>query len=156
MSTVKGLVLISRFEYIEINIGKSQLKALLKEISTQTENYTKQPIVGSNNYPENTITKIDQLILNSYFNNNVELFRSLGEWNADNFMHRFFNLYLDEQLPVEFVFQYARLRSYLIGSGEMRVLGDEKNNLDIIIDYGQPIPRSVCLSEQGFHLFQKN
>ena len=41
MNTVKGLVLISRFEYIENNIGQPELKLLLKEITTPTENYTK-------------------------------------------------------------------------------------------------------------------
>jgi hypothetical protein len=152
MNSVKGLVLISRFEYIEINIGKPDLKQFLREISTSTENYTKQPIVGSNNYPENTIAKIDQLLLTKYFKDNVELFRELGEWNANNFMHRFFNLYLDERLPVDFIYQYARLRTYLIGSGEMQVSGIDKNKIKIVVDYGQTIPRSVCLSEQGFLL----
>ena len=150
MNTVKGLVLISRFEYIENNIGQPELKLLLKEITTPTENYTKQPIVGSNNYPENTIAKIDQHILSKYFKDNVDSFRELGQWNANNFMHRFFNLYLDERLPTDFVYQYARLRNYLIGSGEMKVTGNDKNILEIEVDYGQPIPRSVCLSEQGF------
>jgi hypothetical protein len=150
MNTIKGLVLISRFEYIEKNYGKSDLKQFLLEISTDTENYTKQPIVGANNYPAHTIATIDQLLLSKYFNSDVELFRKLGEWNADNFMHRFFNLYLDEQLPVDFIFQYARLRPYLIGSGEMHVTSDDKKIVDISVDYGQPVSRSVYLSEQGF------
>jgi hypothetical protein len=150
MNTIKGLVLISRFEYIEKNIGKSDLKQFLLEISSDTENYTKQPIVGANNYPANTIAKIDQLLLTKYFEDNVESFRKLGQWNADNFMHRFFNLYLDEQLPVDFLYQYARLRPYLIGSGEMQVASDGKKIVSISVDYGQTVSRSVCLSEQGF------
>jgi len=44
------------------------------------------------------------------------------------------------------------LRKYLIGSGEMQVSGNDKNTVRIMVDYGQPIPRSVCLSEQGFLL----
>ena len=70
--------------------------------------------------------------------------------NADNFMHRFFNLYLDEGSIIDFIHQYARLRSYLIGSGIMEVFSKDNRNIKISVDYGQHIPRSVCLSEQGF------
>ena len=151
MNTIKGLVLISRFDFIEGKYGSEVYRAFLDKISTEEENYKRQPVVGANNYPEATLSRIDELMLSEFFNGEVINFRQVGEWNANSFMHSFFNLYVETKQPGEFLKQHQRLRQYLIGSGKMTVSENAASKtLSIYIDYGQEIPRSVCLSEQGF------
>jgi hypothetical protein len=74
----------------------------------------------------------------------------LGKWSADNFIYRYFSLYVENSEPHEFLEQYARLRDYLIGSGDMSIQLHNNNRFTVSIDYGQAIPKSICLSEQGF------
>ena len=93
---------------------------------------------------------IDQILLADFFENDVGEFKILGDWGAENFMFRFFSQYVDEQKPVEFLAQYGRLRYHLIGNGEMVVQPVSASQLELSIDYGQKIQKSICLSEQGF------
>ena len=88
--------------------------------------------------------------MNDYLNNDIEEFKSLGKWGAENFMYRFFSQYEDDAEPLNFLLQYGRLRDYLIGSGEMKIQTLDDKHLTLSIDYGQQIPKTVCLSEQGF------
>ena len=150
MVHIKGLVLLSRFEYLEAKQGTKLFKEFLKKISTGDENFARQPVDGANYYPASTLARIDQILLIDYFNNDLDEFRKLGEWNADTLMDKYFNLYSEQYKPVEFLEQFGRLRTYLIGAGEMHIVSSGKNSLMIAIDYGLNIPRSVCLSEQGF------
>lgn len=150
MGTIKGLVLLSRMEYLDNKYGEEEYKKFLKKISTPEENYERRPIDGSNNYQESTLTKIDEILLEDYFKGDINKFINIGKWNAQKLMHKYFNLYLEEQKPGNFLFQYNRLRPFLIGSGAMQIKTLKENSYKIIIDYEQTIPRSVCLSEQGF------
>lgn len=150
MAYVKGLVLLSRFEYFESKQGTNIFKEFLKKVSTGDENYTRQPVDGANYYPDTTLARIDQILLEEYFNNDVDEFRKMGEWSAENLIDKYFNLYSEEHKPIDFLEQFARLRKYLIGVGEMNIVNEGKNSLIVRIDYGQNVPRSVCLSEQGF------
>jgi hypothetical protein len=150
MGTIKGIVLLSRIEYIENNFGTEEYFEFLNKISTPEENFKRRPVDGSNNYPETTLVKIDELLLQDYFNNDTNNFYELGKWNAKRLVPKFFNLYIDEKNPVEFLMQYERLRDFLIGSGTMKLKVFNDNTFDIQIDYEQPIPESVYLSEKGF------
>jgi hypothetical protein len=150
MGTIKGLVLLSRVEFLDNNFGQEKYKSFLKQISTPDENFERRPIDGSKNYPELTLLKIDEILLKDYFKNDINMFFQLGEWYAERQMPKFFNLYIDEQDSGEFLFQYNRLRPFLIGSGNIQVNLIKKNSFEIIIDYEQTIPRSICMSEQGF------
>lgn len=142
--------MISRFNYLEQIKGAETVQKFQQELSGGDVNFVRQPIIGANNYPEHTITEMDKMMLADIFNGDVNEFFRLGEWNSREMMLRFFNLYIDDQDAVGFVQQFARLRSVLIGSGEMTVERSGKTAVMIQVDYGQKIPRSVCLSEQGF------
>lgn len=150
MGSIKGLVLLSRIEYIENHFGTEEYFEFLKKISTREENFSRRPVDGSNNYPEDTLVKIDELLLQDYFKNDVNKFSDLGKWNAQRMVPKFFNLYIDEKNPVEFLMQYNRLRDFLIGSGVMKLDVINDNSFGIQLDYEQPIPDSVYLSEKGF------
>ena len=150
MPSVRGLVLISRLEYLEMRFGTDIHREFLKKISTESINFLRQPLEGAMSYPDTMLATIDQILLEDFFNNDRQEFKTLGKWSADNFMSRFFSQYVDEAQPIEFLAQYGRLRFYLIGSGEMTLQIRNPAELYISIDYGQKIPKSVCLSEQGF------
>ncbi len=150
MSQIKGLALLSRLEYLENVKGPAVHKELLKKISSEEQNFVRQPIDGANYYPENILVEIDRILLDEYFSGDVSEFRKLGVWSAEFLMSRFFQLYIDEQQPLQFLEQYARLRGAIIGSGEMSVEVVADGRLLITIDYGQTVPESVCMSELGF------
>jgi hypothetical protein len=150
MPHVKGLVLQSRFEYLDYKQGVSSLTELLKKISTPEANFVRQPVDSANFYPEDILVKIDEILLADHFENDLNEFVLLGKWNARNLISKYFNLYLEEGGPKEFLEQFARLRDSLIGSGEMTISEIGPGKLEVKIDYGQTVPKSICLSEQGF------
>jgi len=150
MSHVKGLVLLTRFEYLDSKQGPGSLTELLIKISTPEANFVRQPVDGANFYPEDILVKIDEILLADYFENDLNEFILLGEWNARNIMSKYFNLYLEKSGPKEFLEQFARLRDSLFGSGKMTISEAGAGKLEVKIDYGQTVPKSICLSEQGF------
>ena len=152
MGSIKGIVLLSRIEYIENHFGKEKYYEFLNKISTPEENFSRRPVDGSNSYPEETLVKIDELVLKEYFNNDIKQFFDLGKWNANRMVPKFFNLYVNEKNTAEFLQQYNRLRDFLIGSGKMNLQIFNEKSFGIQIDYEQPVPESVCLSEKGFIL----
>ena len=149
MSPVRGFVLMSRLEYFEMKYGAKKYREFLKIISVNEINFSRQTVDGSLIYPDITLATIDQVLLKDYFDDLSE-FRELGRWSAENFMYRFFSLYVEDSKPLDFLAQYARLRDYLVGSGEMTIHSIDENSVNVITDFGQTIPKSVCLSEQGF------
>jgi predicted hydrocarbon binding protein len=150
MSQIKGLVLLSRFDYLDYKKGLNTVKEFLKKISTPETNFVRQPVIGANLYPENILVIVDEVLLKEYFDGDIEEFRRMGEWTAHGIISRYFNIYLEEQKPIDFLAQFARLRDVLVGSGDMIITVQGAKSVDVTIDYGQPIPRSICLSEQGF------
>jgi hypothetical protein len=150
MSHVKGLVLLSRFEYLDFKQGTGELKKLVKKTSTDEANFVRQPVDGANLYPEEILVRVDEALLADHFDNNLEEFFILGQWNARNNLAKYFGLYMDEGGPKAFLDQFARLRESLIGSGEMTISESSNDKLLVVIEYEQPVPKSVCLSEQGF------
>ncbi|TFH00126.1 MAG: hypothetical protein E4H13_08220 [Calditrichales bacterium] len=150
MSLIRGLVLMTRLEYLEAKYGVEKYQAFLKKISTDEINFSRQPVDGASTYPDTTLARIDQILQEDFFAGDDSAFKEIGLWSAGNFMFRFFNMYVESGQPTEFLTQYARLRKHLIGSGEMKVSIHSNNQCEIGIDYGQTIPKSVCLSEQGF------
>ena len=124
MSHVKGLVLLTRFEYLDSKQGPGSLTELLIKISTPEANFMRQPVDGANFYPEDILVKIDEILLADYFEND-----------------------LNEFILLE---QFARLRDSLFGSGKMAISEAGAGKLEVKIDYGQTVPKSICLSEQGF------
>jgi hypothetical protein len=150
MTLIKGLVLLSRFDYLESKYGTALYHDFLNMISTPENDFSKQPVDTANLYPDDLLVTIDRKLLELHFKNDLEEFRRLGEWNAQNLMPKYFQLYLSERQPVDFLEQYARLRGMMIGSGETRVIPVDKKTVYFSTHYGQPIPRNICLSEQGF------
>jgi predicted hydrocarbon binding protein len=150
MPLIKGLVLLSRFEYLENKYGTAAYREFLEMTSTADHNFSRQPVDTANLYVDDLLVTIDQKLLETHFKQDMEEFRKLGEWNARNLMPKYFQLYLSEQNPVEFLEQFARLREMLIGSGDTKISVLDKHSVHLSTNYGQPIPRTVCLSEQGF------
>ncbi len=141
---------MSRLEYFENKYGIVKYKEFLKKISTDEINFSRQPVDGAHIYSDRVLAEIDKILLEEYLNNDLNEFLKLGKWSADNFIYRYFSLYVENSEPHEFLEQYARLRDYLIGSGDMSIQVNGNNRLTVFIDYGQAIPKSICLSEQGF------
>ena len=150
MPFVRGLALMSRFEYFEYKFGAEKYRDFLKKISTEEINFSRQPVDGAHIYPDALLAKIDQILLSEYFDNDLNEFFKMGKWGASNFMYRYFGLYVENQVPSDFLLQYSRLRDSLLGSGQMIIQIVDKGKINMMIDYGQKIPKSICQSEKGF------
>jgi predicted hydrocarbon binding protein len=150
MFSVRGLALMSRLEYIENKYGIVKYKEFLKKISNDDINFSRQPVDAAHIYSDQILAEIDRILLEEYLDNDVDEFYALGKWNADNFVYRYFSLYVDNSEPFEFLIQYSRLRDFLLGSGVMETQEIDTNHIALSIDYGQAISKSICLSEQGF------
>lgn len=150
MSGIKGLVILSRFDYIEHTFGQAKLKEISGKIKPDSENPLNQPIGISKEYPEILLGSLDRLIASQLLDNDESKFLEIGYWNARHLMPRYFQIYIDDKDPDGFLQQMTRLRDNLIGLGEMSVAALEKNSHVIHINYGQEYMESVRLSELGF------
>ncbi len=150
MSGIKGIVLLTRFDYIEEHYGREQLKNLIDSVEVENKNPLIQPVGISKDYAEIFLKLVDEQILQQFFNDDVQTFFDLGKWNAGHLMPRYFQIYLDEQNPGGFLKQMVILRPLLIGLGDMNTSEVNGNHYWVRINYGQPFLQSVMLSEKGF------
>ena len=150
MSGIKGIVLLTRINYVEKHYGKDGLKAFLDKLDVDKDSPLFQPIIISKDYPEELLQDIDKVLLKEYFNNEVNKFLKLGNLTAHHILPTYFQIYIDEKNPGGFIEQTARLRPHLVGLGEMLVSSIEPNQYLVRINYGQPYPEPVRLSELGF------
>ncbi len=150
MSGIKGIVLLTRLHYVENHYGKDGLKEFLDKLDVDKDSPLFQPIIISKDYSEELLQDIDKVLLKEYFNNDIQKFLELGQWNAHHLMPTYFQIYIDEKNPGGFIEQMALLRPHLIGLGEMLVSEIEPNQYLIRINYGQPYPETARLSELGF------
>jgi hypothetical protein len=150
MSGIKGIVILSRFEYVENNFGKDKLAEMITEIDFDNKRRLKQPIGVSKEYSENLLSEIDKFILKKYFDNDVKKFRELGRWNAPRLVSRYMQTLIDEKSPQAFIEQMVYMRPILFGLGDMKIVELEKRYYEISINYGQPYIPSIMESELGY------
>lgn len=150
MSGIKGLVILTRYDYIETTFGKDALKTFFKNIDLEDKSQIQQPVIISNDYPEIILKAVDTTLLRDYLHDDIQTFHEIGRWNARHMLPRYFQLYIDQKRPASFLAQFSRTRDILIGLGDMTVVEMDATTHLIRISYGQPYIESVRLSEMGF------
>ena len=150
MIGIKGLVILTRFDFIESTYGNNKLKEIIGKVNPDRESPLNQPIGISKDYPEILLGMLDNLIKTELLDNEESRFLEIGYWSAKYLMPRYFQIYIDDKNPDDFLKQMARLRDTLIGLGEMTLVDMTKKSKVIHINYGQPFTESVRLSELGF------
>jgi len=150
MIGIKGIVLLTRFDYVDRFLGRDALKALTITLEKNWPNQLMQPVGISKDYPEALLRAVDEELLKLYFDNQVSRFYELGVASAPAVVSRYFQLYADDRNPLGFLQQMARTRRLLIGLGELEVGELNNNTVFIHLNYGQPYLESVLLSEIGF------
>ena len=150
MSGIKGLVILTRFDYIESAYGRNKFKEITGKVNVDNESLLNQPIGISKDYPELLLGTLDNLITTELLKNEESGFLDIGYWTARHLMPRYFQIYIDNKNPNGFLKQMTRLRDVLIGLGDMTIADMEKKSYVVHINYGQPFMESVRLSELGF------
>jgi len=150
MSGIRGIVLLTRFDYIEMVYGRERLKQFISKLQGEDTKILNQPIVISKEYPEALLKSIDETMMREFFDNDQQKFLELGYWNARQVVPRYFQIYIDERNPAGFLTQMMRMRPVLIGLGDMHVTFFDKRDAGIHINYGQPFSVAVKLTELGF------
>lgn len=150
MSGIRGIILLTRFDYIEMSYGRERLKQFIKQLPGDDAKILNQPIVISKEYPEALLKSIDEAMQQEFFGGDEQKFLELGYWNARQVVPRYFQLYIDERNPAGFLTQMMRMRPILIGLGDMHVTFFDKRDAGVRIRYGQPYSNAVKLNELGF------
>ncbi|MBD3224675.1 MAG: hypothetical protein GF313_08090 [Caldithrix sp.] len=150
MSGIKGLVILTRFDFIEEQFGRERLKKFIDAIDIPQKNPLIQPIGISKEYKEIYLKTIDELMLKEFFDDDTNNFLKLGHWNAKHLMPRYFQVYVENKQPGKFLQQMVVMRPLLIGLGDMKISEVDNHRYYIYINYGQPFLESVLLSERGF------
>ena len=150
MSGIRGIVLLTRFDYIELSYGRERLKEFIRQLPGEDAKILNQPIVISKEYPESLLKSIDDAMQREFFADDAQKFRELGYWNARQVVPRYFQVYIDEKNPGGFLTQMMRMRPVLIGLGDMHVTFFDKRDAGVRIHYGQPYSMAVKLNELGF------
>ena len=150
MNGIKGVVILTRFDFITNRYGADTLKNFQRKIEPAAKNLLRQPVVLSKDYPESILKIIDETMLQDFFNGSIDGFRDLGRWNAGLILPRYFQLYMDNADAAGFLQQMVRMRPVLFGLGDMHLNTIEKNNYAIHISYGQPFMESIKLSEIAY------
>ncbi len=150
MNGIKGVVILTRFDFIASRYGADTLKNFQRKIEPADKNLLRQPVVLSKDYPESILKIIDETMLNDFFNGSIEGFYDLGRWNASQILPRYFQLYMDNGDAAGFLRQMVRMRPVLFGLGDMQLTAVEKNNFAVHISYGQPYMESIKRSEIGY------
>jgi hypothetical protein len=149
MNTIKGLVILTRFDYIEQQYDRQHLVEFIDALEVEDKNQLIQPIIISKDYPAAFLTAIDKKMLHEFFNGDENGFLDLGVWNAHKLLPRYSQLYIDDHNPGGFLHQMAHLRKMLIGPGLMEIREIDTTIFRINIDYGLTYSESVRLSEMG-------
>ena len=150
MNGIKGVVILTRFDFIASRYGADTLKNFQRKIEPAEKNLLRQPVVLSKDYPESILKVIDETMLEDFFNGSIDGFYDLGRWNASQILPRYFQLYMDNADAAGFLHQMVRMRPVLFGLGNMQLTPVEKNNFAVHISYGQPYMESIKLSEIGY------
>jgi hypothetical protein len=150
MIGIKGIVLLTRFDYVDRFFGREALKSMTVSLEKNWPSQLMQPVGISKDYPEALLKAVDEQLLNEYFDNQVSRFFDLGVASAAAVVSRYFQLYADDKNPQGFLQQMARTRRFLIGLGELEVGQLNNTSVFIHLNYGQPYLESVLLSEIGF------
>ncbi len=150
MNGIKGVVLLTRFDFIANRYGADTLKSFQRKIEPAEKSLLRQPVVLSKDYPESILKIIDETMLQDFFEGSIEGFRNLGHWNAGQILPRYFQLYMDNADAGGFLQQMVRMRPVLFGLGDMQLTAIEKTNFAVHISYGQPFMESIKLSEIGY------
>jgi len=149
MNTIKGLVILTRFDYIEQNYDRQQLVEFIDALQVEEKNQLIQPIIISKDYRAAFLTAIDEKMLHEFFEEDESRFLEVGIWNAHKLLPRYSQLYIDHRNPGGFLRQMGHLRKMLIGPGMMEVREIDSKIFRINIDYGLTYSESVRLSEMG-------
>ncbi len=150
MNGIKGVVILTRFDYISSRFGAGRLKEFQRKIEPVEKNLLRQPVVLSKDYPESILKIIDETLLQDFFEGSIDGFRDLGRWNAGLLLPRYFQLYMDKADAGGFLQQMVRMRPVLFGLGDMQLTRVDNNNFGIHISYGQPFMESIKLSEISY------
>jgi len=107
MNTIKGLVLITRFDYIEHNYGREKLIGFVDALKVDDKNQLVQPLIISKDYSIAFLKEIDEQLFSQIFDGDLNQFYDLGKWNAQKLLARYSQIYIDTRNPAGFYLKWV-------------------------------------------------
>ncbi|NOX38273.1 MAG: TIGR02265 family protein [Calditrichaeota bacterium] len=150
MRDVRGLVLLSRIEFLENELDGNAMKQLADMLSPQTREMVTEQIFPVNRYPFSVLKEIDQVIPQLVSLPLEELFRKIGTHFAPIIVDRYFYNYMVAHQPDKFLVQFKNLYLHLWGFGEYAYDFQDRHRVTLSFEYEEDIHKPYCWFVQAF------
>lgn len=151
MSSIRGVVFHSRFDYIHKHLDPTAFKKAGESISPQARQVIFDQIFMVNYYPFSILKEFDQMLPQISDLPKEELFREIGREFADTILDRYFFNYIEAQKPHKFLGQFQKLYGHLWGFGEYEARAEEDQKAQITLVYEEEVhPEYTWFMEEFF------
>ncbi|RMG67744.1 MAG: hypothetical protein D6715_04020 [Calditrichaeota bacterium] len=148
MADIRGLVLQSRFDFLEQEQGEGAVQRLKERLTPEHLPMVAEQIFPVNLYPFALLQDIDRALLEVTGTPEEALFSRVGSHLGLLLADRYFYNYIEGQNPQGLLDQLGRLYPYLIYLGGYTVAHSGQGQSRVAIHYPEPIHRPYCLALQ--------
>lgn len=150
MSSIRGVVFHSRFDYIHKHIDATAFKKAGESISSQARQVIFDQVFMVNFYPFSILKEFDQLLSKISKLSKKELFHEVGREFASTILDRYFFNYVEAQKPHRFLVQFQKLYGNLWGFGEYEVQAEEDQKVQITLVYEEEVHQEYSWFMEAF------
>ncbi len=150
MRDVRGLILLSRYDFLESELDGNALKQLSEMLSPRTREMVTEQIFPVNRYPFSVLKEIDQIIPQMVSLPLEKLFRQIGKNFAAVIVDRYFYNYRVAHQPDKFLVQFKNLYHHLWGVGAFEYNFQDRNHVTLTFEYEEDIHKPYCWFLQEF------
>lgn len=150
MNDIQGVVLLSRFEYLEKKLGAQAVSQLVKKLPEHLQHSVQEQIFPVNRYPFQLVQEIDALIPQLIAEPLEQIFREIGTMFAQNLIEKYFFNYLESKDPAKLISQIGNLYGYLWGFGQYHVVSLKNGEARVDYIYEMDIHKPYCWFTQEF------
>ncbi len=152
MSEIRGLILQSRFEFLEEKIGSQAIRLLLEKLSPASKQIIEEQIFPVNKYPFQLLKEIDSVIPQIISEPLEKIFRDMGKYFSPIIVDKYFYNYIESRNPAGFLHHMEKLYFYLWDFGQYNCTPSAKNNneYDVHLNYEIDIHKPYCWFMQAF------
>jgi len=146
MSEIRGIILQSRFEYLEEKIGHQAIKKLLEKLSPASKQIIEEQIFPVNKYPFQLLKDIDEVIPQIISEPLEKIFRDIGTNYSPKIVDKYFYNFIESQNPGGFLCHIEKLYFYLwdFGQYDCTSVGNNPNSFQIDLEYEIDIHKPYC------------
>jgi uncharacterized protein (TIGR02265 family) len=151
MSSIRGVVFHSRFDYIHKHLDTAVFKRAGDKLSPQAKQVIFDQIFMVNKYPFAVLKEMDRILPEVSPLPGEDLFREIGQEFAYTILDRYFFNYIEAHKPHKFLAQLQKLYGNLWDFGQYEVRAEENQKAQITLSYEEEVyPEYTWFMEEFF------